>query len=68
MSTFVAAFNGGPCGTCDERIREGDEVCYDGTNRLVHAVCPESIDPRPQGDVCDGCNLTLPMSGVCDNC
>jgi hypothetical protein len=66
--TFIAAFGGQPCGTCDERICEGQEVEYDLSNRLVHVICPETLDSRPEGDICDGCNLTLPMSGVCGYC
>lgn len=68
--TFIAAFDGQPCGTCDVRIREGDEVEYDLSNRLVHAVCPESLgldDPAPYG-TCDRCFLTLPLTGICGSC
>jgi hypothetical protein len=67
--TFIAAFNGSPCGTCDERIREGQEVEYDTSHRLVHAICPEQCDvPDEIPPICDRCFLTLPLSGVCGNC
>jgi hypothetical protein len=66
--SFEARFNGGPCGACDERVREGQEVEYDGTGRLVHVICPEALDVDEAPDVCPGCNMALPKTGRCDDC
>lgn len=67
MATFTAAFTGTICATCDEKIHEGDEVAYDGTNRLNHVICPEIVDVGPV-DACPDCHLTLLPGGSCGYC
>lgn len=67
--SFIAAFGGQACGTCDEGIIQGEEVEYDGTNRLVHVICPETLDMlNPREPICSGCFMELPVSGVCGFC
>lgn len=65
--TFEARYNG-RCGACDERIREGDTVRFDGDD-LVHADCatsaPREQAPRP---VCPECFTEIPVAGVCGVC
>lgn len=69
MSTFIAAFDGQLCGTCDVMVREGDEVQYDLSGRLVHVECPDPhIDTPPTAAVCFTCYELLPVSGICGNC
>jgi hypothetical protein len=65
--TFTARFGGQDCGYCDEPIKPGQEVEYDGSNRLVHAVCPE-VQEMTAAPTCPTCNLELPLTGVCDDC
>ena len=37
---FLARYSGTPCGSCGDRIEEGDEVCY-VDDELCHAQCAE---------------------------
>lgn len=39
MRTFEAKYDG-PCGLCDGRIKEGEDVVY-VDDELVHALCAE---------------------------
>lgn len=42
----------GRCGSCDNRINVGDEVCYE-EDELVHDTCPD--ESGPIGEVCPEC-------------
>lgn len=45
LRTFEAKYPG-YCSECGGEFDAGDEVCYDSTDSLVHAV-PEDCDPAP---------------------
>lgn len=66
--TFEARF-GGRCGSCDERIHEGDAVRFEGDDNLIHDDCtahePRERKPQP---VCPSCFTELPVTGVCGVC
>jgi hypothetical protein len=64
MSTFEAKW-GGKCAGCGERIHEGD-LCTYADDALVHADCPEPVDPlRLQRPVCAKCFTEVPVTGTC---
>ena len=65
--TFIARYTGTECGSCGERVREGQEVAYNASDDLVHAACPEAPDDVRR-DACPRCFLELPVSGVCGEC
>jgi hypothetical protein len=65
--SFTARFSGTPCDSCEEPVKEGQEVEYNAANRLVHAVCPETLDVA-HGEVCGSCFMEKSVSGRCDNC
>jgi hypothetical protein len=56
----------GECGDCGEQTK-GTEVEFDGTNTLVHVICPEAVPDKPVA-VCPSCFLALPLTGVCGDC
>lgn len=63
MSRVFTAKFGGRCGACDEAIRAGDQIRYDGdSDELVHDDCENTVPaPRPHlAVVCDQCHLTKP--------
>ena len=66
--TFTARFGGTACGDCEERIRAGDEVEYNGQHVLVHALCPEVRDLLAASETCPRCFLELPATGECGVC
>lgn len=66
--TFQAKYRG-VCESCDDPIHVGQEVEYTYNSRLVHVICPESLDalgkPRP---ICPRCFMELPNTGECGTC
>ena len=67
MTAFPARYNG-RCGSCDERIREGDLIRFDmnSDSNFVHDDCAEAAPvERPEPPVCTTCWLVHPV-GVCD--
>jgi hypothetical protein len=63
--TFTGKYDG-ECGECGEQTK-GTEVTYDGTDTIVHVICPEALPAKP-AKVCGGCNMALPATGRCDDC
>ena len=49
----------------DPRIVEGELIRYGDENKIEHEACPEPPSPP---EVCSGCFLALPLSGVCEEC
>lgn len=59
--SFEAKYNG-ICGSCTERIREGDQVRY-VEDDLVHVVCElvvSEVDRDAKREVCQNCWLLKP--------
>jgi hypothetical protein len=56
--SFEAKY-GGPCGSCTERIRPGDQVTY-ADDEMVHADCEGSSTPERKTETCSVCWLIKP--------
>lgn len=71
MATFIARYPG-RCGSsgCGERIHVGDEVLYATDDKIVHVNCDLATPTQTMfnPEVCPGCFVGLPLSGVCDDC
>jgi hypothetical protein len=65
--SFTAKFSGTPCDSCEEPVREGQEVEYNTANKIVHVLCPELAEVK-HGEICPSCFMEKSVSGVCDNC
>lgn len=65
-ATFDARY-AGTCHACPTRIGRGDEVTYDGADGLIHVTCPEDALAHV-GEVCTGCFMEKPLTGVCPTC
>lgn len=65
-TVFIARYVS-ECVACLSPIKPGDEAHYGLDNQVEHADCPDPLEAPAQG-VCEGCWLTLPVSGLCGVC
>lgn len=54
----------GVCALCDERIRKGDLLRWEGDD-TVHADCVTPAQPETEYTVCPRCHLTTAVNGLC---
>ena len=54
-AVFTAKYEG-ECENCDDPIRIGDSCRYDD-DKVVHADCPDPLEPINLQDVCGSCHL-----------
>jgi hypothetical protein len=54
----------GSCGECGEETKD-TEVVYDGTNTIVHVICPDTV-PTKAREICPRCFMEKPATGRCD--
>lgn len=67
MSTFIAKYSS-TCPDCENKIDNGDEVTYNGSNQIVHATCPDDISSGTSNGYCPNCFTALPKSNICGVC
>jgi len=44
---FEARYSG-TCPSCGKEINEGDPVCYNNSDELLHVDCYENENPKPK--------------------
>lgn len=57
----------GQCAGCRGKVTPGEAVTRGLDGAIEHASCPEDVEESVQG-ICTGCNLEIPLSGVCGWC
>lgn len=62
--SFTAEYHG-PCANCGSDVKD-TEVSYNGADDLEHVVCPDPT--AAQRPICPGCQMELPVTGVCGEC
>lgn len=55
------------CEACDQIMKRGEDARYNEDDEIIHAGCRD-VEAGSKGPICPGCNLLLPLSGVCGTC
>lgn len=62
--SFAAQY-AGQCPACEEPIRPGQTVEYNGYSQVEHVVCPEPVDPDAPRRNEKRCTCNLTHAGEC---